>query len=244
MKNFKQILFVSFLTMSFISVAQNKRVAVVTFYADKMVDVSELGGLATLIKEVSDLRDDPNFNLSPTLEKFHGDFFNVYSKQLPFDLLSEQEVTTNPNYISFVPQFEATKYFERNYLVYPGYKYIYEGMLGKKNEEGIAKALGDTVDGVLFINLDFAFQRGFGFAGVSTLKVRATARMALYNKLGEKVFAFREGENSTETKMMVGGIPVISAEEVLPMCNSALGELMGDLQKRITKIVKRSKMKL
>lgn len=83
-----------------------------------MVDVSELGGLATLLKEVTNLRDDPNFNLTPTLEKFHSDFFNEYSKQFPFELMPEQEVLTNPNYISFEPKYEADKYFEKNYLLY------------------------------------------------------------------------------------------------------------------------------
>jgi hypothetical protein len=244
MKKLKQILVLVILLTSLISVAQKKKVAVVTFYADKMVDVSELGGVASLIKEVANLRDDPNFNLGPLLEKFHNDFFNEYSKQLPFELLPEQEVLTNPNYISFVPKFEANKYFEKNYLLYSDYKYIHEGMFGKFNEEGIAKALEDKADGVLFINLDFAFQKGFGIGGTSTLKVRVNARMALYNKKGEKVFAFTEGENSKKTAFMVGGIPVISTEKVLPMCKSAVEELMGDLQKRLSKIVKKTAMKL
>jgi hypothetical protein len=244
MKNLKQILVAVLLVMSLTSVAQKKKVAVVTFYADKMVDVTELGGVAMLLKEVTNLRDDPNFNLTPTLEKFHSDFFNEYSKQFPFELMPEQEVLTNPNYISFEPKYEADKYFEKNYLLYSDYKYIYEGFAGKYNEEGIAKALGDKVDGVLFVNLDFAFQKGFGIGGTSTLKVRANARLALYNKKGEKVFAFNEGENSKKTAIMVGGVPVISVEKVLPMCNSAMEELMGDLQKRIAKIVKKSEMKL
>lgn len=244
MKNLKQILVFAMLTISLATMAQKKKVAVVTFYADKMVDVTELGGVASILKEVANLRDDPNFNLTPTLEKFHGDFFNEYSKQFPFELIPEQEVLTNPNYISFVPKFEANKYFEKNYLLYSNYKYIHEGFMGKFNEEGIAKALADKVDGVLFVNLDFAFQKGFGIGGTSTLKVRANARIALYNKTGEKVFAFTEGENSKKTAIMVGGIPVISAEKVLPMCNSALEQLMGDLQKRIAKIVKKSEMKL
>lgn len=244
MKKIKHILVAVIVMISLGSFAQKKKVAVVTFYADKMVDVTELGGLATLVKEVANLRDDPNFNLTPTLEKFHKDFFSEYSKQFPFELLPEQEVLTNPNYISFVPKYEADSYFERNYLLYPNYKFIHEGMFGKYNEEGIAKALSDKADGVLFVNIDFAFIKGFGIGGTSTLKVRATARLALYNKKGEKVFAFREGENSKKTAMMVGGVPVIKAEKVLPMCESAMEELMGDLDKRIAKIVKKSNEKL
>ena len=43
---------------------------------------------------------------------------------------------------------------------------------------------------------------------------------------------------------MVGGVPVINPEKLLPMCDSALEELMGDLQKRIAKIIKKSDAKL
>ena len=43
---------------------------------------------------------------------------------------------------------------------------------------------------------------------------------------------------------MVGGVPVVKPEKILPMCESALQELMGDLRKRIAKIVKKSGVKL
>lgn len=43
---------------------------------------------------------------------------------------------------------------------------------------------------------------------------------------------------------MVKGIPVMKPEKILPMCESALNELMGDLEKRIEKIVKKSEANL
>lgn len=43
---------------------------------------------------------------------------------------------------------------------------------------------------------------------------------------------------------MVKGIPVMQPEKILPMCESALNELMGDLDKRIEKIVKKTDAKL
>ncbi len=225
--------------------AQKKKVAVVTFYADKMIDFTnlEIGG-EELLKNVLDLRDNPNFNLAPMLEQFHSNFFNEYSKSLPFDLLSEKEVTEDPEYQAFVPKYEMSKYQANNYLVYPGYKYIYEGMNGKYNEEGIAKALADKADGVMFVYIGFGFEKGFGIGKTMTLKMRATTRMALYNKKGEKVFAFSEGENSKKTGVMVKGLPVISPSKILPMCESALTELMGDLDKRIKKIVTKTENKL
>lgn len=225
--------------------SQKKKVAVVTFYANKMIGFEDLGiGSEELIKNILNLRDNPNFNLSPMLEKYHSNFFNDYSKAFPFELLPESEVIENESYKGFVPKYELKGYDEKNYLVYEGYKYIYEGFNGKFNEEALAKMFADKADGVLFVNINFALEKGFGIGGTASVKMRATTRMALYNKKGEKVFAFSENERSKKTGVMVGGIPVMKPEKILPMCESALEELMGDLKKRITKIVSKSESKL
>lgn len=245
MKNLKKAFLLLVLLNIFICQAQKKKVAVVTFYANKMVKFDELGaGTDFILKEIVGLRDDPQFNLKPILQKYHDNFFIEYSKELPFDLLPENEVVDNENYKAFIPKFELSNYSERDILLYDKYKYIYEGNLGKYNEEGIAKIFSNVADGVLFIYVDFAFEKGFGLGSTMTIKMRATTRFALYNKTGEKVFSFFESERSKKTGVMIKGIPVITPEKILPMCESALEELMGDLKKRLTKITKKSEMKL
>jgi hypothetical protein len=224
---------------------QKKKVAVVTFYANKMVEFKELGiGSEELIKDVLDLRDNPNFNLTPLLEQYHSNFFNDYASAFPFDLLPESSVVDSEKYKNFEPKYDLSQYDAKNYLNYGNYKYIYEGILGKYNEEGIAKLFADEADGVLFVNIDFAFEKGFGVGKTMSIKMRATTRIALYNKKGEKVFAFSENERSKKTGVMVGGIPVVKPEKILPMCESALTELMGDLKKRIAKIISKTDKKL
>jgi hypothetical protein len=245
MKNLKTTLCLVLLLTAFIGQAQKKKVAVVTFYANKLVKFDELGGgLDFIIKDIIGMRDDPRFNLTPILEKYHTNFFNEYAKEFPFDLLPETDVVDTEKYKAFVPKYELENYQAENYLMQGNYKYIYEGINGKYNEEGMAKLFADQADGVLFIHVDFAFEKGFGLGNTMSIKMRATTRMALYNKTGEKVFAFSENERSKKTGVMIGGVPVIKAEKVLPMCESALEELMGDLKKRIAKIVKKSEMKL
>lgn len=225
--------------------SQKKKVAVVTFYVNKMIEFKELEiGSEELIKDVLDLRDNPNFNLAPLLEQYHSNFFNDYSKALPFDLLPENTVVDSKKYQDFQPKYDLTQYEARNYLNYGNYKYIYEGIMGKANEEGVAKLFADEADGVLFVYIDFAFEKGFGLGKTMSIKMRATTRMALYNKKGEKVFAFSESERSKKTGVMVAGVPVVKPEKILPMCESALTELMGDLKKRIAKIVSKSDKKL
>ena len=54
------------------AIAQKKKVAVVTFYANKMVEFNELGaGFDFLLQDILQLRDDPNFNLTPILNTYH-----------------------------------------------------------------------------------------------------------------------------------------------------------------------------
>ncbi|MBC8051639.1 MAG: hypothetical protein H7Y13_01100 [Sphingobacteriaceae bacterium] len=228
--------------------AQKKKVAVVTFYANKMVGFGELGaGFDFLLKDILNLRDDPNFNLTPLVTKYHDNFFNEYSKELPFELLAEQDVVGTEKYQAFVPKWDGDKldkFVAKNYEMFDKYKYIYEGAFGKANEEGMAKLFADNADGVLFVNINFNFEQGIGIGKTMSIKMRATTRIALYNKSGDKVFAFSEGENSKKTMMMVGGVPLIKPEKILPMCESALEELMGDLSKRIAKVVKKTESKL
>ena len=64
-------------------------------------------------------------------------------------------------------------------------RYIYDGPMGSPNEEGIAKALTDKVDGVMFVYINFAFEKGFVIGRTSTLKVKAFTRISLYDKKGE-----------------------------------------------------------
>lgn len=246
MKLLKKIICVFvLLTLTQNVTAQKKKVALVTFYANKMVDYSALEIPAgEMMKELLNLRNDPNFNLAPILETYHSNFVNEYSKKFPFELLPESAVIENTNYQNFTPKYDLDSYDALNYLVYPGYKYIWDGMMGKANEEAISKMFENEADGVLFVNIDFSFQKGFGVGKTMSIKMRATTRIALYNKKGEKVFAFSEGENSKKTGVMVKGIPVMKPEKILPMCESALNELMGDLEKRIEKIVKKSEANL
>lgn len=234
----KKVLLILTVLFALTSYSQKKKVAVVSFYTDKTIDLSELGlnGLAA----IADLGNNPNFNLSPILEKYHNAFFNDYAKKFPFDLLPETEVTQKPEYIAFTPKFAREGGESGTIINYPGYKHIYEGMNGSANEEASAQMFKEVADGVLFTEIHFAVVKGFAVGGTGTIKMKAYARIALYDKTGKKVFAFSEGANSKKTGTIVGGIPVLSLDKVLPMCESALEELLKDLDEKIEKIVKKS----
>ena len=234
----KKVLLILTVLFALNSYSQKKKVAVVAFYTDKTIDLSDLGlnGLAA----VADLGNNPDFNLTPILEKYHNAFFNIYSKQFPFDIIPENEVTQKQEYIDFSPKFAKEGDAGKTIINYPGYKYIYEGTNGSANEEGTATIFKEVADGVLFTEIHFALQKGFAVGGTATVKMKAYARISLYDKTGKKVFAINEGANSKKTGVIVSGIPVLTPEKVLPMCESALDELLKDLDERVNKIVKKT----
>ena len=234
----KKVLLILTVLFALNGYSQKKKVAVVAFYTDKTIDLSELG--LSAVAAIADLGSNPDFNLSPILEKYHNAFFNEYSKQFPFDLVPESEVTQKQEYIDFSPKFAREGNAGKTIINYPGYKYIYEGTNGEANEVGTATIFKEVADGVLFTEIHFALQKGFAVAGTGTVKMRANARIALYDKTGKKVFAFSEGANSKKTGAIVGGIPVLTPEKVLPMCESALDELLKDLDEKVAKIVKKT----
>ena len=223
------------------SYAQNKKVAVVTFYAVKMIGVSDFGDAATLA--VTKLADDPNFNMAPLLQNFHDQFFNTYATSFPFQLLPEADVTGNADYKAFNPAGEATSgAFKDTYnLPVNGYKVVLP-VLGHGNEEALLKIFNQA-DGIMKVYVDFDLVK-IGFGGMGVVKVNAHANITLFNKAGDKVFSIKEDAKSKDVSPLVGGIPVLSADKILPMCESALAELMDKLQKDLPKITKKSDSKL
>lgn len=239
MKKLKMLLVVAMIAVALPGLAQKKKVAVVTFYADKQVDLSDVG--LDAVSVVTDLQNDPNFNLKPLLQEFHDKFFNDYAKKFPFDLVPEATVTGNADYKAFKPEFPKGFNASR-FEVVDGYQALNPN-IGKINEEGMEKAFAD-VDGVMFIYVTFALNKGFGVGGTATTKMQAYTNIVVYNKKGDKVFTINEHANSKKTGVMVGGVPVMKPEKILPMCKSALDELMEDLDKRIQKIIDKSAKKL
>lgn len=233
-----------FWTMALIAVsvtafAQKKKMAVVTFYADKQVDMSDVGlPEATVIAE---LTKNPAFNLQPMVQQYHEKFFTDFAPRFPFDLVEESAVTGNEGYQAYKPDYQGAMEATR-YEAFSGYKAI-DHNWGKENEKAMVKMFNEY-DGVMFVRISFSLDQGFGIGGTSTTKMRAFTNIALFNKKGEKVFSINENANSKKTGVMVGGVPVITVEKIMPMCQSALDELMKDLDKRIEKIVDKSAKKL
>lgn len=221
--------------------AQNKKVAVVTFYIVKKIGVADFGSAANAA--VTKLSDDPDFNMVPLLKNFHTQFFDTYSKEFPFQLLPEEQVTNNDAYKAFIPLGStATGVFKDTYNVpFDGYKVVLP-VTGHENERNLLNIFSQC-DGVMKVYIDFDLVK-IGFGGMGVVKVNAHANIALFNKSGDKVFSINQDAKSKNVSPLVAGVPVMTTEKILPMCESALTELTLSLQNDLPKMVKKANAKL
>ena len=228
---------------SSLSFAQDKKVAVVTFYVNKKINVGEFGATAAIA--VDNLSNDPSFNMEPLLKSFHTQFFESYSKSFPFQLLPEAEVVNNDAYKAFVPVGVASSGIldiSKFTTVIPGYKVLLEKIAFHPNEKQMLKIFNQA-DGVMDVSISFKLVK-IGFGGMGVVKVEAQANVALFNKSGDLVFSVDESGRSKGVSPLVAGAPVITTEKILPMCESAMDDLMSELQKDMPKMVKKADKKL
>jgi hypothetical protein len=231
--------------------AQRKKVAVVTFYCDKWIDMSGIGSDAAMLSSVATLAEDPAFDIKKVLTKFHDVFFNEYAKQFPFDLLPESEVIGNESYKTYESFWDETADKDRNklmqrYATVDGYKPLLEmwSKSEKRNEKRMLEIFGDKVDGVMFVYLDFSMVQKIAVGGTGAAGVNAFCRMKVWNKKGDKVFTVNENAKSKGTVAVVGGIPIMKPEKVLPLCEDSADQLIEDLRKRLNKIATKAAEKL
>ncbi len=234
----------AFLSLFMLGNAQKKKVAVITFYADKTIDLSALNASADLIAKNTNLSDDPNFNLTEPLKKLHAAFFSEYAENFDFEFISEKEVLSNAMYKEFKPTYEEGKAIISDIettTTIEGYNVIPPFRQNVKDLKAVAEDLG--VDGIMFINLSFGFVKtGVGSFGYVSIQARYS--MDLYTKDNNSIFQFNEVAGSPKKAVMLKGIPVMSPDKIQPMCESAVDKLMKDLNKKVKRLAKKANKKM
>jgi hypothetical protein len=239
----KILLFTFMLSIALSISAQNKKVAVVTFYANKFIEADEsLAGGAQLVASISAIAKDDNFNLKPTLEKFHKTFFEDFSKEFPFDFVDENTILNNEDYKNFVRR-DTSYNFLTNSLSIQGYNLYDVAALYTRDLDKLITIFPD-VDGFMFVYMSFKIAPKVSVGGMGTAGVQANITMKLWNRDGKKVFNIYESAMSKKTVALIGGVPVMKTVEILPACESAADILLEDLLERMPKIVKKVGAKL
>ncbi len=234
--------------------AQKKKVAVVTFFVDKYIDYSKLDVDAASAGNEMTLQDDPRFDLRPLLKDFHKTFMTEYIKQFPFEVVDEKTVMENEMYKNYngLGGVEKASDTENDnarwdYLIaIDGYKALPTGgnLLRSWRTEAKMLDIFNDVDGVMFVYMSYAFEPKLAIGGMGTAGIRAYMHMDLYNKDAKKVFKLNEFATSKKSVALVGGIPIMKLEKILPLCENGTERLLGDMNKKLPKLIKKIDKKL
>lgn len=222
--------------------AQDKKVAVVTFYADKQIDISRVA-TKSADASITKLCNDPEFDMTSFLKNFHDQFFKNYAQKFSFQLLPEHEVINNSGYKDFSPNDPASAGALRDELTLAakGYKVVLP-LKDNGNEKKLADMFA-SADGIMKVYLDFSMEKK-GLGGVALVKVNASVHILLFDKTGKKVFSTTETAISQLSGSQVAGIPFFIPKKILPLCENAMDELMIKLQEDMSKIAEKAEGKL
>jgi hypothetical protein len=238
----RSILFIPlFLILIVAGYAQDKKVAVVTFYVVKQIDLNGVGSAAQ-VAMVNQLADDPKFDMAPLLKNFHDRFFEN-SKSFPFEFVPENEVVNNDAYKNFYPEGASVNEIIKGSanLAANGYKIVLP-LKTHENEINLLKIFGQC-DGVMKVYLSFDLEsRGFG--RMALVKINAHANIELFNKKGDKVFTIKKIAMSEKSGAQIAGIPFFTPGKILPLCESSVDQLILALDKDLPKMVSKAGRKL
>ena len=227
---------------------QDKKVAITTFWVSKHIGFEELGGGAGLAAGIASLSEDPNFNLQPVLDNFYNTFTNEYAEQFPFALVPENEVLEKAKYQAYEGRFNEAKDEDRNklfqqYLTPKTYTPLQESLFKgeKSNQMQMVEMFKDQADGIMFVSMGYDFVKK---PAPFTAGIRAYVRIKIWNKEGKKVLTINEMGTSKKSVGIVAGVPIMSPEKLLPLCESASEKLVKDLTKKIGKMTSKVAKKL
>jgi len=248
-------LFMGIFMMTSISFGQNKKVAVVTFYVDKYIDASKIVKEARDQSQEQTMRDDPNFDLRPLLNDFYETFRKKYAKEFPFEIVDERIVIGNERYQAYngldgiEDQDSIDSYNETihdRFISIDGYQVLLTGgnLLRSWRTEAHMMDIFEDVDGVMFVSMSYGYEPKINIGGMGNAGIRAYMHMDLFNKEAKKVFKLDEYATSKKGVPMINGVPIMSTNKVLPLCQNATEELLEDMNKNLPKLIKKVDKKL
>ena len=235
-----------------VTIAQKKKVAVVTFYVDKYIGANKIEAESREKTYEMTKQDDPRFDLAPTLEEFHKTFIKKYVKEFPFELVPEEDVLADPKYQAYKglegveDQDSLDKINEAindRFIAIEGYNVLLTGgnmLRSWRTESHMIEVLNDhNVDGVMFVSMSYAWEPKVSIGGIGKAGIRAFIKIELFNKEAKKVFVLDEQATSKKGVALIGGAPILDYEKLLPMCENATEILLDDLDKKLAKLVKK-----
>ncbi len=232
------------------SMAFSQKVALVTFYVDKYIDYHKATAETRASYQERTLADDPNFDLRPILQEFYQTFKKDFIKDFPFEIIDEKHIIGTDTYKAYsglegLEDTDSIDIYQENindrFIAIDGYNVLLSGgnLLRSWRTEAHLLEMFPEADGVMFVYMHYQFEPKIAIGGMGNAGMRAFINIDLFNKDAKKVFKMEEFATSKKSVPLINGVPIMTSEKVLPLCENATERLLEDLQKELPKLVKK-----
>lgn len=206
--------------------AAGEKVALVSIYCSKQVDMSEFGGKASMITQLANSED---FNLQPFVEELHKRITSSYLENLDYDFVPESEVLTTEGYDESLTDGALIK---AEWLNKP------EGYVGVHNQSKKTQkntlAVFPDVDGIMIIGVDYKLKKMAQVAGFGTAKVEATVILKIVDRSAKKMFRVAVSQLSDDKlKFALGG--AFDTAKLMPLVKDATEKALTKMDEKIVK---------
>ncbi len=188
-----------------IAQAQTKRVAIVTFYADRLIGAKKLdeGARESFYKMVEE--GNEQFDIEPILKTFHKTFKDDYLESFPFEIIPEEAVLNDAEYKAYqLPESIRVNdnrigVNDSRLIPIEGYKVLVSGgnmLRSWRTEAHMIAALSDLdADGVMYVTLYYTWEPKIALGGMGTVGIKAHILMELYNNEQKRFSAMRRRQS-------------------------------------------------
>ena len=231
--NIRLILVSLFIASTTLAIAQ-PTVGIYSFYLDKEVDFSLMQGFSDNSKKmIQDLVQDPEFNLEPLIQDFHEYFITTAVPLLPINFSPEEQMQSSGIYQSL----ENHNKYEKTEMHQPATGYV---QLGRSFDDSYLQLTSNqSLDGLMSVRVQFFVRKNM----LKTV-IQAQLTITVWNDEGKKAWNYAEFGISEIGFTAVSGFVVSKQDEVMPMFESAMGNLKEKMSNNITNRAKNATKKL
>lgn len=209
------LLFLSACIVSKEKLAGVEKVAFVSVMLKKEIDMSEFNSVAGMMSQVL---QDEEFDLEPITNRTKDKVKDELAKEMPFQLLPEEQVINKDGYKEIVQEQGAfMKVSKYSYEIPTGYVPL--NSLSKKGRLAALAAFPEA-QGVMYVRLSYRLNKISSIGGFGVAEIAATMDVAVYNRANKKaLYVQKRGRSEDRIKFALGG--AFDAKKITSMCEEA-----------------------
>lgn len=205
--------------------AQDQKIALVSVYCSKMVDMTDFTGSMAGI--VNTLANSEDFKLDPFVDQLHKNIMDNYLSNLDYTFMPEEEVLNHEGYDE---SLNDDALLSGDFMIRPeGYESVHTR--SKKAQKATIAAFPE-VDGIMMVGIDYKLVKMVEAMGFGTAKIQANVHLRIIDRKSKKLLNVLVNQRSDgKIKFALGG--VFDTDVLMPLVEDATKKALARMDEKI-----------